>query len=289
MSELIARQFGLVSRDQAAEFGIRPPAISRRVGSGEWARVLPRVYRVTAAPVSRNQRALAAVLWAGEGALVSHSAAAVLWEFERVRAHKVELWVPSTRKARSPKVIVHRGTRLDRADRTTLEGIPITTPTRTLVDMSARLEDHPLLTITEDLLRRDLTTPDRLRARLRALRASGRPGGGRLEALLEQRGDGRPLESALEALAWPIICRSGVPLPARQHWVTVEGGRYRVDFAWPELKIGLECEDTSTTAAARLGERIGRASPSSAPRGGSSCPSPGTSATSSPSALSGGS
>ena len=50
--------------------------------------------------------------------------------------------------------------------------------------------------------------PDRLRARLDALRTSGRPGGGRLEALLDARGDGRPMESALETLVWPLIVRA---------------------------------------------------------------------------------
>jgi hypothetical protein len=239
---LITRQLGLISREQAAMFGLTRQSISRRVESGEWARVLPRVYRHTAASVSSRQTALAATLWAGAEALVSHGAAAALWEFDGVRAPKVELWVPQSRNVRSSQVSVHRGTRLDRADRATLEGIPITTVTRTLIDLSGRLEDHRLLAITEDLIRRDLTTPDRLRARLRALRASGRPGGGRLEDLLDQRGDGRPLESALEALAWPIIVASGVPLPSRQHWVTATRGRYRLDFAWPGLKVGLECE-----------------------------------------------
>jgi very-short-patch-repair endonuclease len=113
---------------------------------------------------------------------------------------------------------------------------------RTLIDIAGRLEDHRLLAVTEDLIHRKLVSADRLRARLAALRNSGRPGSGRLEVLLESRGDGRPLESPLEALAWPIICRSGVPLPRRQYWVSLPGGRYRLDFAWPELELGLECD-----------------------------------------------
>jgi very-short-patch-repair endonuclease len=96
--------------------------------------------------------------------------------------------------------------------------------------------------VMEDLIRRDIVRPDRLAARLRALRRSGRPGGGRLHLLLEQRGDGRPLESALEALVWQIILESGARLPTRQYWVTAAAGRYRLDFAWPDLKLGVECE-----------------------------------------------
>jgi very-short-patch-repair endonuclease len=139
-------------------------------------------------------------------------------------------------------VTVHRGGRLDRADRTQLDAVPITTPVRTLIDIASRLEDDRLLAVTEDLIRRGLVRPDRLRARLDALRSSGRVGGGRLADLLERRGDGRPLESALEALVWRIIVESGIRLPERQFWITAAGRRYRLDFAWPDLKLGIECD-----------------------------------------------
>ena len=185
---------------------------------------------------------MAAALWAGDGALVSHGTAAALHGFDGVRAPKPELWVPTGSGVRSSKVTVHRGTRLDRADRTRVDGIPTTTPVRTLIDVSGRLEDHRLLAVTQDLIRRNVIAPDRLRARLRALRRSGRSGSGRLEALIDGLADGPPLESALESLVWPLILRSGVAQPARQHWVTVTRGRYRLDFAWPELKIGVEAQ-----------------------------------------------
>lgn len=239
--DLMRRQFGVISAAQASRLGMSKHAVAHRVRTGQWTRVLPRVYRVTAAPVVPQQEAIAAVLWAGAGALVSHSWAALLLGFEGMRAAKVELWVPSTCKVNSPLVTVHRGTRLDRADRTVLDGIPITTPVRTLIDMSARLEDGPLLALTESLLRQGLVTEERLAARLGALRASGRPGAGRLEALLDERGDGRPLESPLEVTVWRLIVESGLPLPARQHWVTVTRGRYRLDFAWPDRRVGVEC------------------------------------------------
>ena len=41
---------------------------------------------------------------------------------------------------------------------------------------------------------------------------------------------------------WLLLQRSGVQLPARQHWVTTTGGRYRLDFAWPDRKLGLEAD-----------------------------------------------
>ncbi len=75
-----------------------------------------------------------------------------------------------------------------------------------------------------------------------ALRRSGRPGAGRLAALLASRESGPALESALEAKVWLLLRRSGVPRPRRQFWVALPGGRYRLDFAWPEQQVGLECD-----------------------------------------------
>ena len=185
---------------------------------------------------------MAAALWAGEGSVVSHGTAGVLWGIDGARAKNVELWVPSPRNRTHDLVVVHRGTRLDRADGTTLGPIPITTPVRTLIDLSARMEDDQLLAAMESVFRRNLGTPERLAARLDALRGSGRPGAGRLEQLLDQRGNGRPLESTLEAKVWLLLRGSGGPRPVRQHWVMSRGGRYRLDFAWPDRKLGLECD-----------------------------------------------
>lgn len=46
------------------------------------------------------------------------------------------------------------------------------------------------------------------------------------------------LETALEAISWTLMRRSGLPVPLLQHWVTgASGKRYRVDFFWPEFRL----------------------------------------------------
>jgi len=46
------------------------------------------------------------------------------------------------------------------------------------------------------------------------------------------------LETPLEAISWCHLCRSGLPLPLLQQWVTgASGRRYRVDFFWPEFHL----------------------------------------------------
>jgi very-short-patch-repair endonuclease len=236
-----AEQHGVFSLAQALETGISSAGVTRRVRAGVWERVLPRVYRIVGGPAADRQPAMAAALWAGPGAVLSHSAVAALWEIPGPRSRRVELWVPAPRAPRSKSVIVHRGLRVDRADRTRLGPIPVTTPIRTLIDLSARMEDDRLLEAMEDVLRRDLATPERLAARLAVLRESGRPGAGRLQRLLVDR-DAAPSESVLEAKVWLVLCRSGLLRPVRQHWIVTPGGRYRFDFAWPDCRLALEVD-----------------------------------------------
>ena len=243
IAALAASQFGVFSRLQALAVGFTARQIQFRVQRGRWEQVLPGVYRIVGVGADLHQDALAAVLWGGPGALASHAVAAALWGMDGVRRpHKSEIWVPESRSLRSPDVIAHRGERLDRADRTTLHGIPLTTAVRTLIDVAGRLDDDRLLGAMESVFRQRLGTPERLAARLDALRTSGRPGAGRLQELLAARGKEAAMESTLEAMVWSLLRREGVRLPVRQHWVSVAKGRFRLDFAWPDLKVGLECD-----------------------------------------------
>jgi very-short-patch-repair endonuclease len=236
------RQFGVFSRRQALGAGISPRQIQLRIDARRWESRFRGVYRIVGAPEGLHQSAMAASLYAGDGALVSHGTAGLLWGIDGARALTTELWVPSSRKTEIKGLTLHRGTRLDRADRTTFGPIPITSAVRTLIDLSARMQDDRLVASMEHAFRRGLVTPERLGARVEALRRSGRPGAGRLAALLAGRESGPALESALEAKVWLLLRRSGVPLPRRQFWVAVPGGRYRLDFAWPEQRVGLECD-----------------------------------------------
>jgi very-short-patch-repair endonuclease len=234
-------QYGVFSRGQALRAGFSARQIQVRLSAGRWESRFRGVYRIVGAPGSLQQAAMAGALYAGDGALVSHGTAGALLGLDGVRAKDVELWVPSAKKTEVRGLTIHRGTRLDRADRSMLGPIPVTTAVRTLIDLSPRMEDERLLATTEDAIRRGLVRADRLLARSEILRTSGRPGVGRLVELLRDRA-GPALESRLEARVWLLIQRTGLPLPQRQYRVSLPGGRYRLDFAWPEHKAGLECD-----------------------------------------------
>ncbi len=73
---LLARQDGLITLAQATSHGMSARTVQRRVGTGEWERLCPRVYLVAGHPLTDAARVRAVGLWAGDRAAVSGPAAA---------------------------------------------------------------------------------------------------------------------------------------------------------------------------------------------------------------------
>ena len=165
------------------------------MATGQWEVVLPGVYRFAGAPATGRQAAIAACLWARPGAVVSHRAAGAIWGLDGVTACGMEVLVPNNRRLRTTKLMVHRTNKLSRLDRTKREAIPITTPARTLIDLSSVLDEETLESAVEYAFRRRLAGERFLRQRLDALGGSGRPGSGMLRRILDRRREDAALES----------------------------------------------------------------------------------------------
>jgi very-short-patch-repair endonuclease len=67
-----------------------------------------------------------------------------------------------------------------------------------------------------------------------------------LRRILDRRCEGAALESRLEVKVWRLLLRSGLPKPARQHRVELDGRRYRLDFAWPSFRVAVEADGFTT-------------------------------------------
>ena len=112
---------------------------------------------------------MAAVLSAGPGAVLSHRSAAALWGVRPTARMRVEITAP--RRSRYA-IEVHQA-RLARDEVMMHDGIPVTTPARTLVDLAAVLRPDDVKTaVNEEILR--LPYPDLSRYKghrgIRALR-----------------------------------------------------------------------------------------------------------------------
>jgi very-short-patch-repair endonuclease len=234
--QILRRQHGLITAEQARSVGLLKDALARRVHRGELVRVLPRVYRSTLVPASLYETGLAAVLWAGDGAVASHVTAARIFgaDLPEGNAH---IWVPPGRNPKSRLVVVHRG-EVVRNDRRIRERVSVTSPARTLVDLAGLVDDETLEAVAEDFFHRGVTTPLAVQRCLDNAGGTGRPGSHHLRALLADR-DEAPLERKLEQKIWRLLRKAGLR-PVRQHGVRCGTKKYRLDFAWPIVKVAVE-------------------------------------------------
>src|SRR3954454_12952433 len=159
IAELAGRQHGIVARRQLVVLGLSLDAIDDRVERHRLHPLHRGVYAVGHRAVTRDGRWMAAVLAAGEAAGRSHRSAAALWGIRETRSAKIEVTAP--RERRRPGVTVWRA-KLPSDEVTVHDGIPVTTPARTLLDLAAILDEHRLARAAERAEALRLTSPTSL-------------------------------------------------------------------------------------------------------------------------------
>lgn len=226
------RQHGVVARSQLLELGISSRSIEHRVAKGRLHRLWRGVYAVGRPEVSRNGRWMAAVLSCGPDALLSHRSAAALWGVIRA-GPRIDVLVSGDVYRRRPGVHVHRRLGLEAKHRRLVEGIPVTDPASTLLDLASCAPDRVVERAINEADRLDLIDPEALWAEVASL--SPRHGGARLGRLL---GGQALTDSGLERRFFAIARRAGLPDPETQVWLN----GYRVDFYWPDLALVVEAD-----------------------------------------------
>jgi hypothetical protein len=202
------------------------------------------VYAPAGAPPTAERAILAAVLAADGPVWASNETAGWLWRARGVeQPDAIELLRPLGRHVRMEGALGHRSGALFSADLTTTFRIPVTTPERTVVELSGRKSAVELGRIVDDLLRRRLLTLDRLqRCTARLDTAPGR----RLSVVrtvLAERVDGYdPGDSDLETRVLRTIVGAGLPPPVQQHRVRVRRKTFKLDLAYPDLLAGFDVD-----------------------------------------------
>jgi very-short-patch-repair endonuclease len=229
--ELARKQHGVVARRQLPALGFTSKAIKCALEASRLHRTEFRgVYSAGRPGLTKHGRLMAAVLWAGEGAVLSHDTAADLWGIRRQRGTTIHLSLPSSRRREKKKgVVIHRPAKVAR-DRTW--GIPLTTPLRTLIDLAAKSTRHEAARLIDQADAQNLIRADSLREQLEHERGPGVP---LLKDILDR--DAFVLtESELERLLVPIAERAGIGTFESQ--VHVNG--HRVDLYFPDLDVVVE-------------------------------------------------
>lgn len=231
---------GLITRRQLLDLGLSARAIDYRVAAGHLIRCLPGVYRYPAAPRGWKQDLLAACLWSN--GVASHRAAAALWRLAGTSPGLIE--VTTARYLNAPDhIALHRADLSGTADKGALGAIPVTSPTRTLIDLAAAVSKEDLELALDDALHRGVVNLERLRVRMTTLGSRGRCGLATLRALTAELGSTPRVPTKFERILAKVLSGPGWPEPEREYEV-VDGARLvaRVDFAWPEAKVGVEAD-----------------------------------------------
>jgi very-short-patch-repair endonuclease len=235
------KQHGLVTRQQALTILTRH-RLAGAVRHGELTWTRPNVLRITGAPETWEQHVLAACFTRRAGTVASFRSAARIWGLPKTTGDDpIEVTTPSRRRARIPGVTVHDSFILDGWHTTRRRSIPVTSPARTLCDLTAVWPPWDVERAIDDALRRKLLGLARLEAVFRDLAHRGRRRSTVMRAALEARVPGfDPGESVMEAKVLRWIKSAGLPEPVQQHRVRVDGHTYRLDLAYPDLKIAIE-------------------------------------------------
>lgn len=238
LAQVAARQHGVVTAAQLREPGLTSGAISYRVRTGGLHPVYRGVYALGHARLSREGRWMAAVLAAGDGAVLAGLSAAVLWESWRRRVQGVDVLAPTQRRSHRG-VRVHRARTLDPRDVTVRDGIPVTTVARTLVDLTDVLTPAQLANVIHEAAFR--TRFDSAATRAAMERASGRRRLAVLEQALALNADGSAgTRSALEDRFLALAREAGLPAPLTNAAVVAGGRRFEVDFRWSTLCVEVD-------------------------------------------------
>jgi predicted transcriptional regulator of viral defense system len=244
LAERAARQHGVVARWQILRDGFSRQMVERRIG-----RTLHPVYRGVYAvghpELAPRGRLTAAALVGGPGSAVSHRSAAEMWGMLEGPSAMIHITAPGRgAAAQRPGLVVHRSARLPR---TVVDGIPVTTPARTLVDLAA--------TAPRRLVDRAVAGAERQRVfDLQAVKAEmlRRPGARVLTAAIAHLDDA-PTNEELEVRFLELCARHGIPRPE----VNAPVGRFTVDFLWRDQRVAVETDGMAThgTATAAVADR----------------------------------
>jgi hypothetical protein len=230
------RQHGVVTGRQLLEASLTRSAIDRRLESGRL-RVLHRgVYLTFPFPLPYT-REMAAVLATGSGAALSHRDAAVLWGVRSRGDASDPVHVTTVvRRGHRRGILLHRVARLDEEERTVKEGIPVTTPGRTLLDLASDLDARELEEVVSRAERDGLVVPAVLSLLL--ARHRGRPGVPALRDVLRTPGGPALTHSEAEARFLALVREAGLPPPE----CGVSVGRYELDFLWRAAGVAVEVD-----------------------------------------------
>lgn len=237
LARIATRQHGVVCRRQILALGVDASFIERNVAARRLHRLHRGVYAVGHTRLNQRSYWLAAVLACSESSLLSHRSAAALWCIAFLELGRIDVLTPGRGGRPQPGLAIRRTRNLPDSDRTEIDGIPVTTLNRTLLDLASIATESQLRKAVAEAARQELLDVPSLSAL--CVSRPGRRGTGALARIAhEQRGPISATRSPPETDFLAACVRRGFPVPA----VNVPLAGYEPDFFWRDAGLVVEID-----------------------------------------------
>ena len=237
-----AKAHGVFTRHEVFEAGLTRHELDHGLASGRYEHLFEGVYAHAGVPRTLHLSQAAACKWAGPRAALSHRTALAEYGLGHFPDEQIELTCVG-RRCKNGLFVVHRTDYLPAHHVRRRLGRQFTDVARTLFDAGAVVPKRTVSSAVVTAIQRNLTTRKQLMGRLVEHGGRGRRGCGVLRAVLE---DLDPFidktDSALEALMVTNVWNGALPRPQVQYRVRSNAGTYRLDFAYHEIKLGIEAD-----------------------------------------------
>jgi Protein of unknown function (DUF559) len=228
---LAEQQHGVI---KSSQLDMSPATVANWVRAGRLHPLYRGVFAYGHCGLSREGRWMAAVLAAGAGAALAGLSSAVLHEITRWREREIEVIVPKQRRAQVG-FRIRTCRNLDPRDVTVVDGIPVTTVARTLVDLTDIMDEEELAFVIHEAVYRNRFDLEATLAAMR--RANGRRNIKVLErALRIHLSGGSGSRSRLEKRFRRLVVGAGLPEPR----INVRVNGFEVDAYWPGLCVEID-------------------------------------------------
>jgi hypothetical protein len=247
ITKLAAAQQGMFRIEQAAAVGLTDRAVRHRAARGTLHRIYPAVYSLVPRELlGAAGHRMAAVLGCGAGAVLSHhSAAHVHGLLDASRRTRHDVTVPTRNgRVRRAGIRIHRSSTLRPCDVELVDGVPVTTLARTILDLADVLTVRRMERVLDEAVHLEVFDFHALREQIAHARHRG--AARRLQAVLagHRAGSTRTDGPIGERMLAVIRATPGLPAPRTQLWIDLGDGEpmIQADFAWPEAMVILETD-----------------------------------------------
>jgi hypothetical protein len=237
LAVIAAQQRQVFTRCQARDAGLSFNAIHRRIDSGALVVVGPHTLTFAGVILDWRGQLKAGLLDLGAEALVTAESGAALLGFDGYEQGPLVYLVPRSLRNRKTNGIVIATPTIEPLDRTEIDGLAVTSGTRTVVELIGRVSPTGLGNALDSACRKRLTAPSVVDRRLAKLGGKGRAGVADYDLVRTIAG----VESWLERAFIRLVRRSGLPEPAVQLTYRRDGAHIaRVDFDFAPLPVIVE-------------------------------------------------